>query len=171
MRRFFSRFLPLVGLVYLVMASLPMWTLWYEPGVLVVRDTVQGKAPAIEFWRHIKRPTMIEFNATVRNASDGSIDPAPVCEGHGTKEYQPVMGVLAGRDLEWWVLNDSCNNLPPGRYWVQTCWTALTPARALLPDFLKSSFGWLLPPKTICSPPAAEFGNGYTFQVLHPEGQ
>lgn len=167
-RRFFSRALPLMGLIYLAGAAVPLSTFWYEPGIVVISDTVEGIPPKVEFWRHIKRPTMISFTVAVRRNDDA----APVCEGYGpAKLYRPAMGVLPQRDLEWWVGNDSCNNLPSGSYWAQTCWTAPTPLRALLPEVLKEPFGWLLPPKNVCRPNASESGNGYTFDVLPRTGR
>jgi len=140
-------FSALIFVPYLTLAALPTSAFWYDPGEVRIIDTAQGSAPKVEFFRHIKRPTSISYSTVTRNERNDI-----VCEGRGGPfTYKPGRGILSGKDLVWWSAGDErCGNLPVGHYWPETCWTVVAPTRALLPDFLKDAFGWLLPPKRVC---------------------
>lgn len=140
-------FVATLALPYLAFASIPPSVFWYEPGEVRIHDAPQGTAPAIEFFRDIKRPSIIGYSTVTRDSHNDV-----ACEGSGGPfTYQESRGVLSGKDLVWWSDNDPrCGNLPVGSYWTETCWTVVSPARSLLPSALKDIFGWLLPPKRVC---------------------
>jgi hypothetical protein len=139
--------LAVLAIPYLVGAMLPAELLWYNPGLVHFQDAKQGTAPVLEFTRNIKRESSISYSVVVRNA-DGAV----VCEGRGGPfTYKIVNGPLIGKDLVWWAAGDGrCGRIPVGSYWSETCWKVETPLAALLPELLKTPFGWLLPPKRIC---------------------
>ena len=132
---------------YLAAAAVPMETLWFAPGEPIFKDTVVGGDPELVFSRDIRRDAMIRYSVIIRNAEDKEV----VCEWNGGPfKYLEQSGPLIGKTLGWWAPGDNrCAHLPVGTYYGQVEWTAVRPLGDLLPGFLKSPLGWLLPPKSV----------------------
>ena len=135
----------LVLAVYLPLCLVPGEWFWFDPGVPVFEDTVQGTSPALTYWRDIKIEGLQTYAALVREKAAQ----APVCDGGlpGVFPYHKDAGPVVGKDLDWW-MGKKCN-LKPGYYWIETTWTIPAPLASLLPYPLSDLFGWILPPKYI----------------------
>lgn len=143
--------LPFCAL-YLVLAILPVQSLWFAPGPVRFLDAPSGGIPELEFTRVIKHDLLISYHVVVREAR---IPPDPgrvVCEGDSAPfVYKAQTGPVVGADLAWWVPEDDrCKHLPDGAYWADTCWTVHNPLGDLLPGQPRNIFPGITPNKVIC---------------------
>lgn len=127
--------------VYFIMLVLPLQWFWFTPQTFVIGDAVEGQAPVIGFEREIHRPVDMAYTVTIRKVPSLEV----VCDQRaGPFSYYPNATLPEGDalDLEWWAGgNDRCLDLEPGKYVIDTCWTAY------------NLFFGLVPRKTVCTGP------------------
>lgn len=134
----------LILMVYLPLCLVPGEWFWFDPGVPVFEDTVQGTSPALTYWRDFKTDGLLSYAVTVREKAAQ----VPLCDGQtGPFQYHKNDGPVIGKDLNWW-MGEKCI-LEPGAYWTETTWKLSDPLASLLPYPLSDLFGWILPPKYI----------------------
>ena len=139
-------FTVVILFLYAPLAMMPAEWLWYDPGVPTFGDVVSGNPIPVFFSRDIKRLSLIQYAAVLRQADSG----IAVCDGNGGPfPYKPKSGAVIDKDLHWWMGGDCAATLTPGHYWVETTWTVVRPLGDLLPAPLDQMFGWIIPAKTV----------------------
>lgn len=133
------RFIDLAAVLLLIwtgLALVPATWFWFQPGPVVVSDSVGGAAPVLGFERTIKRSVQMSYQVTIRKMRSKS----PVCDPQrGPFTYRPDAELPDPIDLVWWSGADvRCWPQEPGTYIAETCWTVVSP------------FYGLVPPKTVC---------------------
>lgn len=127
--------LPLAIAAYAAAGMVPA-TWWYEPISLRVDDVTEGEVPIINVQRDIKRSFDGLYTASVwTDPPDGHV----ACAGSDTLRYKGGLYEPHDAPLTQWTDDPWCGLLPPGRYYVETCWTVLRP------------FGGIVPGKTVCA--------------------
>lgn len=143
------KYLTVGGLItYVVMASLPASSLWFDPGEVRFENVYRGNAPELVFSRTIHRDALISYSTVTRRVETGDV----ACDGRGGPfTYKPSRGPVGGKDLVWWSGgNVACGGLTPGFYYNQTVWTVVSPMRSLLPEWARgTALDFLLPPKRV----------------------
>jgi hypothetical protein len=121
--------------------------LWFDPNQPQLVSTEVGQPVNLVFTRDIKVATDIQYAVIIRSVDSNEV----ACEAHGGPfEYKQQKGPLVGKTLAWWAPDDPrCSNLPPGSYYGEVIWTAVTPLASFLPDALDGTLGWLLPTKHV----------------------
>ena len=133
--------------IYSVCVAVPPSVFWFIPGIPVFSDAVQGDQVPLAYEREIKRNSRIKYAVVIRQPGIA----IPVCDATGGPfPYLTSIGPVVDHDLAWWTNNNpDCNNLSPGRYWVETTWTVVYPLGDLLPVWLDPFLGWIIPSKDV----------------------
>lgn len=106
-------------------------TLWFQSRAITVSDSVVGQVATVTEDRSIRWSFYGEFTASVRRVSD---DVATACSGSGSRHYIGGQDGYRTSDLiDWADNNPACAWIPPGTYYLDTCWTVLHPLLGIIP--------------------------------------
>ena len=110
----------LVLIAWVGLSALPLPVFWFAPERLFIEDGATDKPPLVLFERRILRDVLMEYAVTVRSAPDFAV----YCEARGGPFWYRKTAQYPEEppNLEWWA--PGCGSLPPGRYIVDTSWTA-----------------------------------------------
>lgn len=97
--------------------------LWYDVGETHVRDARDGRVVVIDYDGGPVRPFLGRYSVIVRNAITHEV---AIDAFSGRFEYNPGSDRPDPVTLAWWAAPDRrAGHLPPGRYYMRTCWTVL----------------------------------------------
>lgn len=124
--------------VYIIFAIWPAY-FWYETGITVIHDSVEGSSIELLHDGKTKIDFMGGYSVIMRNLKTNEI----VCDARGGPfPYETTSKRPDPLYMEWWAPSDPrCHKPPSGDYVTTTCWKVY----GLL---------WgLLPPKNVCTDP------------------
>ncbi len=127
-------------------------TYWYESRSVGIADTIEGNPIILTVDRKVKRAFSGSYTVTLRHMAGGEVQ----CEAGGALRYKPGTALPEPVTLAWWAWSDErCagENVPPGTYTVETCWTIHQPLM-------------VLPNKVVCN-----LSNAFTVRPMVTEEQ
>lgn len=126
--RGYERIVWVVAGVWVLLAATPA-SLWYNAGTVYVEDSVSGTPPSMIYRGGPVRDFKGNYKVILRDAATEKT------------VYESESGVFGYRtgvergdiDLKWWAPLFEYP-LPPGTYFIETCWTVHQPFWGLVPN-------------------------------------
>jgi hypothetical protein len=123
-----------VGLFWASLLVVPA-SFWFDPHTLYVPDAVAGEDFELIYTGDVNRDFNGYYSVLIRSAEDLSTPNGGEMRS-GTRPYSPeaVTSRPNPITMSWWAHEIDVENLEPGYYLLNTCWTIVNPLFGLVPN-------------------------------------
>jgi hypothetical protein len=108
---------------------------WFNPHTLHIPDAIAGEDFELLFTGDVERDFTGYYSVVIRNVEDFSTPTGGEMRS-GARPYTPdaVQGRPDPITMSWWAHEVDVENLEPGYYVLNTCWTIIRPFLGLTPN-------------------------------------